>query len=181
MSVSKCVCGVTTFLDLDSFKEINDGLGHDVADELLARTAERLQKNVRQTDTVSREGGDEFAVLLAGISDVHAIARIAQTLLSAVAEPFDLDLNALTMSLSIGISAYPDDGRDFDTLRNQADTALHHAKESGRNAYRFFSKQMSADSIARTEMQLQLREALKRGQFYLCYQPQICLRDRRIT
>jgi EAL domain-containing protein (putative c-di-GMP-specific phosphodiesterase class I) len=112
---------------------------------------------------------------------VHAIARIAQTLLGAIAEPFDIDLNALTTSLSIGISVYPDDGRVFDTLRNQADTALHHAKESGRNAYRFFSAQMSADSIARTEMQLQLREALKRGEFSLCYQPQSCLRDGRIT
>jgi diguanylate cyclase (GGDEF)-like protein/PAS domain S-box-containing protein len=169
------------FLDLDSFKEINDGLGHDVGDKLLVRIAERLQKNVRLTDTVSREGGDEFAVLLAGIPDVHAMARIAQTLLGAIAEPFDIDLNTLTTSLSMGISVYPDDGRDFDRLRNQADTALHHAKESGRNAYRFFSNQMSADSLARTEMQLQLREALKRGEFYLCYQPQICIRDNRIT
>jgi diguanylate cyclase (GGDEF)-like protein/PAS domain S-box-containing protein len=169
------------FLDLDSFKEINDGLGHDVGDKLLVRIAERLQKHLRITDTVSREGGDEFAVLLAGIPDVHAIAQIAQTLLGAIAEPFDIDLNALTTSLSIGISVYPDDGRVFDTLRNRADTALHHAKESGRNAYRFFSNQMSADSIARTEMQLQLREALKRAEFYLCYQPQFCVRDGRIT
>jgi diguanylate cyclase (GGDEF)-like protein/PAS domain S-box-containing protein len=169
------------FLDLDNFKEINDGLGHDVGDELLVRTAERLQKNVRLTDTVSREGGDEFAVLLAGIPDVHAIAHIAQTLLGAIADPFDTDLTALTMSLSIGISVYPDDGRDFDTLRNRADTALYHAKESGRNVYRFFSAQMSANSVARTEMQLQLREALKRAEFRLCYQPQFCLRDGRIT
>jgi diguanylate cyclase (GGDEF)-like protein/PAS domain S-box-containing protein len=169
------------FLDLDNFKEINDGLGHDVGDELLVRTAERLEKNVRLTDTVGREGGDEFAVLLAGIPDVHAIARIAQTLLGAIAEPFCLDLNALTMSLSIGISVYPDDGRDFDTLRNRADAALYYAKESGRNVYRFFSAQMSADSVARTEMQLQLREALKRREFFLSYQPQFCLRDGRIT
>jgi diguanylate cyclase (GGDEF)-like protein/PAS domain S-box-containing protein len=169
------------FLDLDSFKEINDGLGHDIGDKLLVRIAERLQKSLRLTDTVSREGGDEFAVLLAGIPDVHAIARIAQTLLGAIAEPFDIDLNALTTSLSMGISVYPDDGQVFDTLRNQADTALHHAKESGRNAYRFFSNQMSADSMARTEMQLQLREALKRAEFHLCYQPQFCLRNGRIT
>ena len=169
------------FLDLDSFKEINDGLGHDVGDKLLVRIAERLQKHLRVTDTVSREGGDEFAVLLAGIPDVHAIARIAQTLLGAIAEPFEIDLNALTTSLSIGISVYPDDGRDFDTLRNRADAALYHAKESGRNVYRFFSAQMSADSVARTEMQLQLREALKRREFSFCYQPQICLRDGRIT
>jgi diguanylate cyclase (GGDEF)-like protein len=169
------------FLDLDSFKEINDSLGHEVGDRLLVQVAERLQSCVRHTDTVSREGGDEFVVLLADIGTLAAADRVAQQILGAVDRPFEIGGSSLHTTLSIGISVYPDDGSDFDTLRRNSDAALFVAKDGGRNTYRFFDEQMNRDVLERLRMQASLRSALKNEEFRLHYQPMMRLRDRRIT
>jgi len=169
------------FLDLDSFKEINDGISHEVGDGLLIQVAERLQSCIRTTDTVSREGGDEFVVLLTDIGDFGGTARVAQQILGAVEQPFQIDGNRLHTTVSIGISFYPTDGADFETLRRSSDAALYHAKDSGRNTYRFFNEQMNRDATERLQTQANLRDALKNGEFRLHYQPQIRLSDGRIV
>jgi diguanylate cyclase (GGDEF)-like protein/PAS domain S-box-containing protein len=160
------------FLDLDRFKHVNDSLGHLAGDQLLRAMTERLRMGVRASDTVSRQGGDEFVVLLADIQDLGDIHAIAQKLLSLGAEPFELGGHAVNASFSIGISVFPTDGGDFDTLLRQADTALYHAKESGRNTYRFFTAEMNAAALERMRLESQLRRALEHGEFELHYQAQ---------
>jgi diguanylate cyclase (GGDEF)-like protein len=169
------------FLDLDGFKEINDSLGHAVGDQLLLGVAERLQACVRANDTVSREGGDEFVVLLADIGDFDGAARVALQILASMEQPFEIDGNTLHTTVSIGISFYPGDGRDFETLRKNSDAALFHAKDSGRNTYRFFDEQMNRNAVERLQIQANLRAALKNDEFRLHYQPQIRIRDGRTT
>jgi diguanylate cyclase (GGDEF)-like protein/PAS domain S-box-containing protein len=160
------------FLDLDRFKHVNDSLGHLAGDQLLRAMTERLRMGVRASDTISRQGGDEFVVLLADIQDVQDIHAIAQKLLALGAEPFELGGHAVSCSFSIGITVYPTDGGDFDTLLRQADTALYHAKESGRNTYRFFTAEMNAAALARMRLESSLRRALDNHEFALYYQPQ---------
>ena len=169
------------FLDLDSFKEINDSLGHDVGDGLLVQVAERLHSCVRQTDTVSREGGDEFVVLLSDIGETATAAQVAQQILASMERPFEIGGSSLHTTLSIGISVFPEDGCDFDTLRRNSDTALFVAKDGGRNTYRFFDEQMNRDALERLQLQANLRVALKNDEFRLHYQPQMRLSDGRIT
>ena len=169
------------FLDLDSFKEINDSLGHETGDALLVQVARRLQSCVRHTDTVSREGGDEFVVLLADIADPDAVDRVARQILASMERPFEAGASLLHTTLSIGVSLYPDDGADFDTLRRNSDAALFVAKDGGRNTYRFFDEQMNRDVLERMQTQAALRHALKMQQFRLHYQPQIRLSDGRIV
>ena len=169
------------FLDLDSFKEINDSLGHDVGDELLIQVAERLRSCVRPTDTVSREGGDEFVVLLTGLTEPDAVARVARQLLATMEQPFEIAGSALHTTLSLGISVFPQDGSDFETLRRNSDAALFVAKDGGRNTYRFFDEQMNRDVLDRLQMQTSLRCALKNQEFRLHYQPQTRLRDGRVV
>ncbi|HEX4585810.1 MAG TPA: EAL domain-containing protein [Burkholderiaceae bacterium] len=168
------------FLDLDSFKEINDSLGHEVGDELLIQVAGRLRSCVRHMDTVSREGGDEFVIVLNGADELAGVARVAQQILASMELPFEIDGSSLHTTLSIGISVFPDDGEDFDTLRRNSDAALFVAKDSGRNVYRFFDEQMNRDVLERLQMQASLRCALKNEEFRLYYQPQLRLRDGRI-
>jgi diguanylate cyclase (GGDEF)-like protein len=168
------------FLDLDSFKEINDSISHEVGDGLLIQVAERLQSCIRSTDTVSREGGDEFVILLSDIGDFDGTARVAQQILAAVEKPFEISGNRLHTTVSIGISFYPTDGTDFETLRRNSDAALYHAKDSGRNTYRFFDEQMNRDATERLQTQANLRAALKNEEFRLHYQPLVRLSDGRI-
>ena len=168
------------FLDLDNFKQINDSLGHSVGDQLLVALAERLRGSVRDSDTISRQGGDEFIILMGGLTEVGIVGRVAQEILDAIAEPFELAGHTLTTSFSIGISLYPDDARDFDTLSKNADSALYHAKDSGRNAYSFFASRMNADALAHMQLQGSLRKALKNEEFLLHYQPQLDIASGRI-
>ena len=163
------------FLDLDNFKEVNDSLGHGMGDELLVRVVQRLQTVLQLADTVSREGGDEFIVLLSGLNPSSNVGQVAQTILDAMALPFEIDHYTLHTSFSIGISLYPDDGDNFDTVRKNADTALYRAKDSGRRNYRFFAEQMNEDAQTHLQMQMDLRKALQNQEFELHYQPKIDL------
>ncbi|MDP1705351.1 MAG: EAL domain-containing protein [Sulfurimicrobium sp.] len=161
------------FLDLDNFKTINDSLGHAVGDALLKAVAARLRDSVRSTDTISRQGGDEFLMLLPDASDTEAITDIAQKVLRTLNAPFDIDGHQLATSASIGIAVYPDDGSDFDTLLKKADTAMYQAKKAGRSTYRFYTEQMNVDAVERHQMLTGLARALERKEFVLYYQPQI--------
>lgn len=163
------------FLDLDRFKTINDSLGHLAGDRLLQSVAERLTHCVRDTDTVCRQGGDEFLIALTDVHDADVPARVAQKILRRLSEPFDIDGHKLGTSFSIGIAIYPNDGLDADSIMKNADTAMYHAKESGRNTYRFFTEEMNANALERLQMENHLRAALERGELLLNYQPQVDL------
>ena len=165
------------FLDLDHFKNINDSLGHALGDKLLQQVAERLRRLLDERDTISRPGGDEFAILLAHCSDVAMIGRIAQRLLDGVAQPFAVDGHELVLSASIGISVYPYDGADLGALMKNADAALFSAKAAGRNNYQFFTPEMNARVFERLSLENSLRKALGRQELILHYQPQFDVRS----
>jgi diguanylate cyclase (GGDEF)-like protein/PAS domain S-box-containing protein len=161
------------FLDLDRFKGINDSFGHHVGDAVLKEVAARLTGCVRGVDTVSRQGGDEFVVLLADIGGVDQAAHVANSVMQAVARPLQFDGHTVSLSVSIGISIYPADGDDLDTLLKHADVAMYHAKQNGRNAFSFFDPAMNAHVIERVQMENNLRQALANGEFELAYQPEV--------
>ena len=163
------------FLDLDKFKAINDSFGHVIGDGLLKGVADRLRECLRDIDTLSRQGGDEFLIVLNNVRDTKSITVVAEKILERLAKPFEIDHHELSISLSIGIAVYPDDGKDFDTLLQQSDTAMYQAKESGRNTHRFHTDQMNIDAVEYLRMHNGLRHALERGEFVLHYQPQISL------
>jgi diguanylate cyclase (GGDEF)-like protein/PAS domain S-box-containing protein len=163
------------FLDLDNFKHINDSLGHTVGDQLLQVVAKRLTACVRITDTVCRQGGDEFVILLAAIDQPQDAALVAEKLLAAFVAPHLVVGHELHVTLSIGISVYPDDGIDVDTVMQNADTAMYHAKASGRNNYQFFRTDMNTQAVRRQFVESGLRRALRHEEFTLQYQPQIDL------
>ncbi|MBE2260183.1 MAG: EAL domain-containing protein [Candidatus Accumulibacter sp.] len=163
------------FLDLDHFKDINDSLGHVAGDQLLQSLASRLAACVRTTDTVCRQGGDEFVILLADIEQPQDAAHVAEKLHAACAAPQLVGGHELHVTLSVGISVYPDDGGDADTMMRNADTAMYHAKASGRNSYQFFTADMNTRAVRRLLVESSLRRALKQDEFVLHYQPQIDL------
>ncbi len=169
------------FLDLDGFKRVNDSLGHAVGDRLLQSVATRLLGAVRASDTVSRQGGDEFVILLPDVSGAPDVAALAEKLLRAVADPHDIAPNDLHTGVSIGASLYPDDGLDAETLIKNADTAMYQAKEGGRHTFRFFAPAMRERAIERQTVEEDLRRAVARGEFTLRYQPQIDVRGGAIT
>ena len=160
-------------VDLDRFKTINDSLGHSVGDRLLVDVAQRLGECTRDTDTVSRQGGDEFVVLLPNLSDAEACISFLSALMASLVRPFSIDGKELTTSVSVGIAVYPDDGSDFENLQKKADMAMYRAKDAGRNTYRFFNKEMNDDAGERLAMNVGLRRGLEFGHFELYYQPQI--------
>jgi len=160
------------FLDLDHFKNINDSLGHRVGDALLCALARRLSTLVRDQDTVSRLSGDEFILVLPD-TDALGAAHVAEKLLRAAAEPFEIEAHELIVTPSIGIAIFPDDGGDFDALSRCADAAMYYAKQRGRNHYRFFTAEMQAHSERTLMLENALRRALERNQLYLHYQPQV--------
>jgi diguanylate cyclase (GGDEF)-like protein len=168
------------YLDLDNFKYVNDSLGHPVGDSLLQQVAERIQACVRESDTVSRLGGDEFAVALPDLKSKSPIEGIGRKILDSVAKPIELDGQVLRVSFSIGASAYPDDGDDFDTLLKNADTALYQAKAEGKNIYRAFTAAMGENTLGRAQMDTELHWALEREQFFLEYQPQFDTQSGRV-
>ena len=167
------------FLDLDHFKNINDSLGHHLGDLLLVEVGQRLSGLVRAQDTVARLGGDEFVAVL---PDTHAqgAAHIARKLLERIAEPYLLEQHELTITPSIGIAMFPDDGQDYQTLYRCADTAMYRAKQDGRNGYSFFTAEMQANSIRTLQLDNALRRALERDQLQLHYQPQLALDTGRV-
>jgi len=162
------------FLDLDHFKNVNDSLGHRVGDEVLVELAGRLKTSVREQDTVSRLGGDEFILLLPD-TDAAGAAHVAEKLLVAALLPFQIEQHELTVTPSIGIALYPRDGIDLDTLSRCADAAMYRAKADGRNNYRFFTTEIQAHSDRSLLLGNALRRALERNQLTLHYQPQILL------
>ena len=169
------------FLDLDGFKHINDSLGHPIGDRLLQSVAKRLVDCVRGTDTVSRQGGDEFVVLLSEMEESEDAAIGARRMLQAVAEAHSVDHHDLHVTTSIGVSVFPDDGLDAETLIKNADTAMYQAKENGRQSYQFFKPSMNVRAVERQSIEESLRRALERQEFTLNYQPKISLRTGEIT
>ena len=164
------------FLDLDNFKDINDTLGHSFGDILLIELARRLQLTLREEDTVSRLGGDEFILLLPGI-DAHGAASVAEKLLINIGRPYQSDHTELNMTASIGIALYPDDGQDLETLSRRADSAMYRVKQEGRHGFHFFTAEMQARSSRNLQLVNALRHAVELGQLTLHYQPQISMED----
>ena len=169
------------YLDLDHFKHINDSLGHAVGDQLLQSVAKRLQACVRLSDTVSRQGGDEFVVLLAEVEEAQDAVLTAEKLIEAMAEPHLIGGHRLHVTLSIGISLYPDDGKDIETVIRNADTAMYHAKKNGRNNYQMFTPDMNVRAVARQSIEQALHHALEQRKFVLHYQPKVNLETGAIT
>jgi diguanylate cyclase (GGDEF)-like protein/PAS domain S-box-containing protein len=163
------------YLDVDRFKNVNDSLGHAIGDQLLQSVAQRLVASVRSTDTVSRQGGDEFVVLLSEATHAQDAAISADKLLGAVSKPHYINKHDVNVTASIGIATYPDDGTEAETLLQHADFALLHAKDCGRNNYQFFKSNMNARVLERQSLESGLRRALERQEFMLHYQPKINL------
>ncbi len=168
------------FINLDRFKVINDSLGHQVGDTILAECASRLSRATRATDTVARLGGDEFVVLLPGASDENQIANVADTLVHALSQSHRVDGRELTVTPSIGIAVWPADGNDLSLLIKHADIAMFHAKSLGRNQYSFFREEMNERVSERLAIESELRHALDRGELSLEYQPIFSLPDRAV-
>jgi len=168
------------FLDIDLFKSINDSLGHPVGDRLLQEMARRLVECVRASDTVSRQGGDEFIIILRQIREAADPAQIARKILAAMSESFFIDSQEMRVSASIGIALYPADGEDEAALIKNADAAMYHAKKLGRSNYQFYTADLNVRARKRLEMENSLRLALDRREFLLHYQPQVELESGRI-
>lgn len=169
------------FLDIDHFKHINDSLGHEVGDKLLLSIATRLQAGIRISDTVSRHGGDEFVVLLNEVNGNEDAINIAEKLLNAMIEPHLINGNALKVTISIGISIFPDDGKNAQAMMRNADTAMYQAKKNGRNNYKIFTLEMNTRAVARQSTEQALHQALEKNEFILHYQPKVSLRNEYIT
>ena len=161
------------FLDLDRFKPINDAFGHAAGDQILKQVAARLKNSVRDTDTVTRIGGDEFSILLPNVEHIEDISKVSEKIISAVNKPYMLDEHELHISASIGISTYPDDSIRPEILLRNADIAMYHAKGQGSGNYQFYSPVMKARTIERMRFENSLRKALDRKEIVVFYQPQI--------
>ncbi len=159
------------FLDLDGFKTINDSLGHAIGDLMLKAVAQRLVASLRATDTVARQGGDEFVVILPGLASIATADKVTQKLLARLAAPYDIEGRMLYVGASVGITIYPDDGEDRDTLMKNCDIAMYRAKDAGGNVRLFFRPDMNREVAARQSLGTDLHQALKRDEFRLHYQP----------
>tara|TARA_R110001583_G_scaffold16561_11_gene67821 strand:- start:712 stop:2631 length:1920 start_codon:yes stop_codon:yes gene_type:complete len=169
------------YLDLDLFKYVNDSLGHKVGDLLLKSVAKRLSSSVRNTDTVCRQGGDEFVILLFNMEDSHDATRIAESLMGAFASTHSIQGHLLYITLSIGISVYPQDGKSADTMMQNSDVAMYNAKNNGRNNFKFFKEEMNQHAVRRLFVINGLRRALKNQEFELYYQPKFNLASGQIS
>ena len=163
------------FLDLDDFKRINDSLGHPIGDSILKAVASRLKESIRESDVISRQGGDEFLIIFPNVKSEDEITIVAKKILAELEKPFDVNTHTLNISGSIGISIFPEDGTNFESLLQSADTAMYKAKEMGRNNYCFYTQQMKHNIIGQFKLQNDLKKALHNKEFVLYYQPQIDL------
>ncbi len=181
------------FLDLDGFKRINDTLGHSTGDFLLQSVAERLKEKLRASDIVERAGpdefslhfarlgGDEFTIVLPDIEDVTVVTLIAQRVQAMLNLPFNIGGKAITITASIGIAVFPEDGGDAATLLKHADTAMYHAKDEGRNNWQMYSRTLTSKAMARLSVENDLRKGLERNEFHLVYQPQVLAQNGKIV
>jgi diguanylate cyclase (GGDEF)-like protein len=169
------------FLDLDRFKEINDSLGHEAGDDLLKKMGRRLGESLRESDLVARLGGDEFIILLPEITEETQVTTVAGKILAAVAKPFTLAEQEFRITISIGIAMFPADGEDEQTLMKNADIAMYHAKEGGKNSFRFYSEKLNTDSLERLSLESGLRNALENNEFRLFYQSKQDMATGRMT
>jgi len=165
--------GAVIFLDLDNFKVINDTLGHAEGDELLKAVVKRLKNHVRDSDTLARHGGDEFTLIIQDLKKVENITRVIDGIFSEFNEPFYLKGQEFFVTTSIGISVYPNDGKDADTLLKNADIAMYKAKQDGKNTYQLFDSAMNEKTLERVVLESKLRKAIENKDFILHYQPQI--------
>lgn len=171
---------VLLFLDLDRFKDVNDSLGHALGDQLLKNVALRLQKTIRETDTVARQGGDEFIILLLDLQDLQDAVNAIVKVIGAFAEPFVIDGHTLHMTASVGATVFPSDGENMQILLRNADTAMYQAKRDGGNAFHFYSKDMSDRALEQAELERALRRAVECQEFELFYQPQVDINSSQI-
>ncbi len=169
------------YLDLDKFKDVNDTLGHDMGDLVLVEAASRLSKSIREVDTVSRLGGDEFTIILGHIDDPLSVQRVCQHLLEALAAPFELDGEKVYLTASIGVTFYPGDSRDSEGLQRNADQAMYAAKGLGRNRYHFFTPELQQRANRKREMIDDLRTAMHQSKLEIHYQPVVNMQDNSIN
>jgi diguanylate cyclase (GGDEF)-like protein/PAS domain S-box-containing protein len=169
------------FLDLDHFKVINDSLGHRVGDSLLQAVARRLLASGREGDTVSRLGGDEFTMLLPGITQAMDVAKIAEKVLNTIRQPFHIEGHELFLTVSIGISLYPEDGQDSEALLKNADASMYRAKEQGRDNYQLCTPALNATALERLNLENRLRRAFTHDEFLVYYQPLLDVRTRQVA
>jgi diguanylate cyclase (GGDEF)-like protein/PAS domain S-box-containing protein len=169
------------FIDLDNFKQVNDGLGHDVGDGLLKVIASRLRACVRGDDFIARIGGDEFCVLLQDIADPREAAAVAQKLIHELGKVYRIGEHQVSAGASIGIACVPQDGHDMATLLRLADAAMYRAKDAGRNGYQFFSVVLNEDAAAAAALADELRVGIERGELFLAYQPRIDIATRQVV
>jgi diguanylate cyclase (GGDEF)-like protein len=167
-------------MDLDRFKAVNDTLGHEVGDELLKEVSARFKANIRESDTVSRTGGDEFTFVVADINKAEDAADVAQKIVASLQKPFFISGHELRITTSVGISIYPDDGEETDTLIRYADIAMYYAKEQGRNTFQFYNSAINIRSVERIRLESMLRQTVERGELAVYYQPQIDINSRKI-
>lgn len=159
------------FFDLDNFKEINDSLGHHIGDEVLKVVATRLQKNIRQSDTLARLGGDEFTLLLEDLNDIYKVGEIAQNLIQILSKVMPIKQHELYVSVSIGASIYPVDGENVEVLLRCADSAMYSAKKEGNNLFHFYKHEMTEQAIERVSLETSMRQGLMKNEFVVYYQP----------
>ena len=169
------------FLDLDRFKNVNDTLGHAVGDKLLQEVARRFTACLRKSDTLARLGGDEFAVLLVQVKHLEDVAEVARKLIDAMAQPIQVDGYSLHLTTSVGISLYPEDGTEADTIVKNADTAMYRSKDQGRNQATFFAADMNARAVRRMALETRLREAMEHNLFLVEYQPRWATSSREMV
>ncbi|MGD7035268.1 EAL domain-containing protein [Methylotuvimicrobium buryatense] len=169
------------FFDLDHFKNINDSLGHGIGDQMLIEVASRLEGCMREVDCVSRLSGDEFAAVISDLHDIGNVITVAQKIVGSMRLPFKINDYELHMTISIGISVYPNDGKDFETLLKNADTAMYCAKKNGRDNFEFFSSSMSTQALERLSLENSLRKAVENNELKLHYQPQVAIESGKIV
>lgn len=168
------------FIDLDRFKTINDTLGHDVGDELLIECAHRMREGLRDSDMLARVGGDEFVIVIESPSSDYSAAHVSQKILKLFTQPIQTKAHLLNITLSIGVSVYPDDNTNYKQLFKYADIAMYEAKDAGKNTYRYYQKELSVEAHSRLDMEQNLKLALEKSEIYVMYQPKYSIIDRRI-